>query len=218
VRVILVAHRAPSTRAACEQWAAAGATFFEADVQVDLAGQIVVSHYLAFGAGGRVQRDNWRLRWHTAAAGDLRLDELAALVPPKCRILLDLKERTADRRARLVAAIIETLPDRSRFVVCGHPAEDVATLREAGFATWHSIGNPRQLSAVLAAAPLPDEAISIRHPLLTHGVLERLHDRAPQVIAWTVNSSARARHLHRLGVDGLTTDRIGLIRAAQNFK
>jgi glycerophosphoryl diester phosphodiesterase len=32
------------------------------------------------------------------------------------------------------------------------------------------------------------------------------------VIAWTVNTAARARWLRRIGVEGVTTDRIGLIR------
>lgn len=214
--MIVVAHRAPATRAACEQWAAAGAALVEADVQVDRDGAIVVSHYLAFGVGGRLQRDNWRLRWHTAAVADLRLTELATFVPAGCRILLDLKERTPEKRARLVRAITDTLPDRSRYVVCGHPAEDVATLREAGFASWRSIGNPRQLTALLAGSALPDEAISVRHTLLTRGRVRRLHEHAPAVIGWTVNSVRRARTLHDWGVDGITTDRIAVLQAAAN--
>jgi glycerophosphoryl diester phosphodiesterase len=211
--VILVAHRTPPTRAACEQLSAAGASVFEADVQVDGAGSVVVSHYLPFGAGGRVQRDNWRVRWHTAGAGDLRLVELAELVPEGCQVLLDLKERAAERRARLVGALVDTLADRSRFVVCGHPAADVATLRAAGFRTWRSVGNPRQLAALLGAGPVPDEAITVRHTLLTRAVLDRLRERAPQVVAWTVNSTPRALRLQRLGVAGVTTDSMAVLRA-----
>lgn len=211
--MILVAHRTPPTRAACAQLAAAGASVFEADVQVDGSGSVVVSHYVAFGAGGRVQRDNWRLRWHTAGERDLRLGELADLVPDGCRVLLDLKERTAVRRARLVSALVETLPDRSRFVVCGHPAKDVATLRDAGFRTWRSVGNPRHLAAVLSSDPVPDDAVTVRHTLLNRAVLDRLHERTPTVVAWTVNSARRAHHLHRLGVAGVTTDSVAVMRA-----
>jgi hypothetical protein len=204
--VILVAHRTPATRAGCEQLAAAGATVFEADVQVDDAGAVVVTHYLPLGPGGLVERDNWRVRWHTGRARDPRLAGVTDIVPTDCLVLLDLKERRPDRRARLVAALIDSLADRSRFRVCGHPEPDVAALRAAGFRTWRSVGSRRHLAAVLAEDRLPDEAVSIRHSLLTAAVLDRLHERVPQVVAWTVNGVERAARLRELGVEGVTTD------------
>jgi glycerophosphoryl diester phosphodiesterase len=209
---MLVAHRTPPTRTACEQLAADGATVFEVDIQLDAAGAVVVSHYVPFGAGGRLQRDNWRLRWHTAGARDLRLDAVAAIVPERCQVLLDLKERIPERRARLVTALSESLPDRSRYIVCGHPAADVAAMRAAGFRTWRSVGNPRHLAAVLAQRALPDDAVTIRHTLLRGGLIDRLHDRVPSVVAWTVNSVGEARRVHTLGVEGVTTDRPAVLR------
>jgi glycerophosphoryl diester phosphodiesterase len=211
--VILVAHRTPATRAGCEKLAAAGASVFEADVQVDDHGAVVVTHYLPVGVGGRFERDNWRLRWHTGRARDPRLAEVAALVPADRLILLDLKERRPDRRARLVAALIDGLPDRSRFRVCGHPEQDVATLRAAGFRTWRSVGNRRHLAAALTDGHLADEAVTVRHSLLTGQVVTALHERVPQVVAWTVNNVARAGRLRDLGVDGVTTDSIGVLHA-----
>ena len=210
--MILVAHRTPATRAGCERVAAAGASVFEADVQVDQAGAVVVTHYLPFGPAGRLERDNARIRWHTGRARDPRLAEVAELVPTGCLVLLDLKERRPDRRARLVAALRDSLPDRSRFRVCGHPEQDVAALRAAGFRTWRSVGNARHLAAVLADGRLPDDAVSIRHSLLTARVLDQLHERVPQVVAWTINSVARAARLRALGVDGVTTDSTEVLR------
>ena len=210
--MILVAHRTPATRAGCEQVAAAGATVFEADVQLDEAGAVVVTHYLPFGAGGRFERDNWRVRWHTGRARDPRLVDVTAIVPADRLVLLDLKERRPDRRARLVAALLEALPDRSRFRVCGHPPEDVAALRAGGFRTWRSVGNSRHLAAVLAEDRLPDEAVTIRHSLVSPRVLGQLRERVPQVIVWTVNGAARARQVRELGVDGVTTDRREILR------
>lgn len=206
--VILVAHRTPASRTGCEQVAAAGASVFEADVQVDDDGAIVVTHYLPFGVGARFERDNWRVRWHTGRAHDPRLTEVTDIVPTGCLVLLDLKERRPERRATLVAALTETLPDRSRFLVCGHPEDDVAALRTAGFRTWRSVGNRRHLAAALTEDRLPDDAVSIRHSLLTADVLARLHERVPHVVAWTVNSARRARQLRALGVDGVTTDSV----------
>jgi glycerophosphoryl diester phosphodiesterase len=209
--MLLVAHRTPATRAACEQVAAAGARVFETDVQVDDRDRIVVSHFLPFG--GVLQRDNWRVRWHTGAAGDPRLADVIALVPDECLLLLDLKEKAPDRRARLVAALIGSLPDRARFRVCGHRRDDLDELRRAGFRTWRTARRSRELAAVLADGRLPDDAVSIRHSLLTGDVLERLHERTPRVVAWTVNNLERARQLHAMGVDGVTTDRIAILHA-----
>lgn len=215
--MILVAHRTPATRAGCAQLAGAGASVFEADVQVDDAGAVVVTHYLPFGLGGRFERDNWRVRWHTGRARDPRLTKVTDLVPADCLVLLDLKERKPARRAQLVAALTEALPDRSRFRVCGHPEDDVAALRAVGFRTWRSVGNRRQLAAVLAEARLPDDAVSIRHSLLTADVLARLRERVPQVVAWTVNDEARARQLRTLGADGVTTDNANVLRLLSQF-
>jgi glycerophosphoryl diester phosphodiesterase len=211
--VILVAHRTPATPAGCARLAAAGATVFEADVQVDDADTVVVTHYLPFGPGARFERDNWRLRRRTGRARDPRLADLIEIVPADCLVLLDLKERRADRRARLIAALTDTLPDRSRFRVCGHPEADVAALRDAGFRTWRSVGNRGHLSAVLADRGLADDAVTVRHWLLTERVLGALHERVPAVVAWTVNSVRRADQLRALGVDGVTTDSTAVLTA-----
>lgn len=211
--MILVAHRTPATRAGCEQLAAAGASVFEADVQMDDRGTVVVTHYLPLGVGGKFERDNWRIRWHSGRASDPRLADVLDIVPADCLVLLDLKERQPGRRARLVAALADSLPDRSRFRVCGHPDEDVAALRAAGFRTWRSVGNGRQLAAVLAGGRLPDDAVSVRHSLLSADVLVRLHAQVPLVVAWTVNSVGRAGQLRTLGVDGVTTDSTAVLRS-----
>jgi glycerophosphoryl diester phosphodiesterase len=209
--MLLVAHRTPRSRAACDLLAAAGARVFEADVQVDDEVRIVVSHYLPWGRWG-LQRDNWRVRWHASAAQDPTIDDVVALVPPGCRISLDMKERTDERRRRLIDALIAGLPDRSRFVVCGGREADLERLRSAGFGTWRSAGTPAQLRELLAAGPLRDDAVSVRHSLLDPGVVARLHAQVPTVVAWTVNDPRRARAVREFGVDGVTTDRAAVLR------
>ena len=189
--------------------AAAGAQVFEADVQVDDRGRIVVSHYLPFGR--LLHRDNWRIRWYTGAVRDPLLTDVIARVPEHCLVLLDLKEKTPGRRARLVDALIDTLPDRDRFRVCGHRDDDLDAVRRAGFRTWRTARDPRELDALTADGRLPDDAVSIRHWLLTGDVLDRLHEQAPNVVAWTVNDVGRARELRAMGVDGVTTDRVAVL-------
>jgi glycerophosphoryl diester phosphodiesterase len=210
--VLLVAHRTPPTRAACERIAAAGARVFEVDVQVGRGAahdRVVVSHYLDFGRF--MHRDNWRVRWHTGAVRDPALADVVALVPEDCLVLLDMKESRPERRARLVAALIESLPDLARFRVCGHIAEDLEAVRAAGFGTWRTARDSRDLAAVLTGGRLPDEGVSIRHTLLTPRVVEQLHERTPTVVAWTVNSLPRAQQLRAMGVDGITTDRAAIL-------
>jgi glycerophosphoryl diester phosphodiesterase len=206
-----VAHRTPRSRAACDALAAAGASIFEADIQVDDSDRIVVSHYLPMGSWG-LQRDNWRVRWHTSAADDPTLDDVVALVPSGCRVSLDMKEKTDERRRRLIDALIAGLPDRSRFVVCGGRGPDLERLRGAGFRTWRSAGRPDQLRELLAQGPLDDDAVSVRHSLLSQDVVAQLHEQVPTVVAWTVNDPRRARRIRQFGVDGVTTDRIAVLR------
>jgi glycerophosphoryl diester phosphodiesterase len=209
--MLLVAHRTPRSRAACELLAAAGAQIFEADVQVDDRDRVVVSHFLPWGQWG-VQRDNWRLRWHTSALHDPTLSDIVGLVPANCRISLDMKEKRDERRDRLVNALIEALPDPARFVVCGGRPAHLDQLRTAGFRTWRSAGTPAQLRELLGAGALADDAVSVRHTLLTPEVIARLHRQVPAVVAWTVNDRRRARQLRRFGVDGVTTDRPAVLR------
>jgi glycerophosphoryl diester phosphodiesterase len=209
--VLLVAHRTPAAADRCARLAAAGAQVFEIDVQL-VGGRLAVSHYLPLGRAGRVQRDNWRVRWHTASARDPGVLDVAAAVPPECTVLLDIKEKLPHRRRDLLAAMAETLPDRDRFRICGPWPDDLEAAREAGFRTWRTVGRAADLRAVLAGGELPDAAVSIRHSLINGESLEQLHARVPIVVVWTVNELARARRLRELGVDGVTTDRLAVLR------
>lgn len=210
--MLLVAHRTPASRARCARLVAAGAQVFEIDIQY-VGDRLAVSHYLPLGRTGRVQRDNWRLRWHTAASRDPGVADVADVVPAGSTVLLDVKEKSAAGRRALVAALAGQLTDRARYRVCGPHRDDLARLREAGFATWRTVGNHRELAGVLAEPGLADEVVSIRHSLLTDDTLQALHDRVPAVVAWTVNDLGRARRLRDLGVDGVTTDRLAVLRA-----
>jgi glycerophosphoryl diester phosphodiesterase len=127
-------------------------------------------------------------------------------------VLLDLKESAPDRLRDLVAELAGSLPDRQRYVVCAVDPEPLADARAAGFATWRTARDRRELARLLADGRLPDEAVSIRHSLLDAVRIEQLHAAAPLVVAWTVNDRSRARMLRGLGVDGVTTDRTAVLR------
>jgi glycerophosphoryl diester phosphodiesterase len=212
--MLVVAHRTPSTAAGCAEFAAAGARFFEVDVQ--LAGDtVVVSHYLPFlRLPHWFEHDNWRFRWRSGPPHDMSLRDAVDIVPADCRLLLDPKETDPRRRARLAEELDRVLPGRERFCVSTDVLEDLARYRAAGFDTWRTIKNKGDLHRVLGAGRLPDQGVSVRHTLLTRTSVAGLHRVADTVVAWTVNDVARARQLHDLGVDGITTDRIEVMSAA----
>jgi hypothetical protein len=49
--------------------------------------------------------------------------------------------------------------------------------------------------------------------LLTPDVVRSLHERAPFVITWPINSHEALRHVAHCGVDGVTTDSLEILRA-----
>jgi glycerophosphoryl diester phosphodiesterase len=206
--MLLVAHRTPPTQSGCVQLAEAGATVFEVDVQ--LSGEhVVVSHFLpVLRVRGWLENDNWKVRWSgPGAARHPALHEVTARVPADCEILLDPKEQADGRRAELTSRLIAEVADRSRYYVSTRHEGDLARFRRAGFRTWRTVGNPRELGAVLGAGSRADSGVSVRHTLLSDSTVARLHDVVPTVVAWTVNNVHRARQLREMGVDGLTTDR-----------
>jgi glycerophosphoryl diester phosphodiesterase len=93
-------------------------------------------------------------------------------------------------------------------------AADLAAARTSGFRTWRTAGTRRELAGILDGAPVDDEALSVRHSLLDAATMRRLGGLGVPVVAWTVNDVARAGALRALGVEGLTTDRLAVLRAA----
>lgn len=212
--MLLVAHRTPESASGCAALAAAGAHYFELDVQVS-GERLVVSHFLpVFRRRGWLENDNWKVRRSSAAVGDQSVSDVAQLVPDDRGILLDLKEVEPRRRVELNRLVAAELIDRTRFRVSSRSSHDLAELAAAGFRTWRTIGSRRDLEATLSDGLHHEEAVTVRHRLLTPSTIGRLHGLVPVVVAWTVNDVARARWLRDHGVDGLTTDnRNVLVRA-----
>lgn len=212
--MLLVAHRTPLSAAGCAELAGAGAGAFEVDVQL-VGGRLVVSHFVPLPRlPAWLEHDNWQFRLRGRGPADVAFEEVVALVPPDCLVLIDPKLPRGADRIRLADALAAAAPDRDRFRVSTADPDDLARYRAAGFRTWRTIGDRRHLHSVLAGAALPDEGVSIRHWLLADArVLGRLHDLAAEVIAWTVNDPARARRLAGYGVDGVTTDSRAVLAA-----
>jgi len=212
--MLVVAHRAPRSAEVCRTVADAGATVFEIDVQV-WHGQLVVSHYLPL-RGSRLRHDGWRFAVGWSERREPLLAGVANCVPADAAILLDLKETQVGRRDALVAAIIETLPNSGRYIACSPLGDDLDALRDKGFRTWRTIGGRSELKAVLNGGELADDAVTVDHRLLSQALVERLHAYTATVVAWTVNDVKRAAALREWGVDGVTTDRVEVMRAVSS--
>ncbi|MGI8678264.1 MAG: glycerophosphodiester phosphodiesterase [Jatrophihabitans sp.] len=212
--MLLVAHRTPRSRAACETFIAAGANMFECDVQFR-GRTVVVSHFLPFlGRRGWLEHDNAQFRWRK---GMLRRDPVLLdaldMIPSSCGILLDPKETEPNRRARLVHELARLLPERDRFRVSTDRGDDLTGFRAAGFQTWRTIKNTDQLADAIGSGPLPDLGVSVRHHLVDAAAVAGLRKVTETITTWTVNSAERAVGLRVLDVDGMTTDSLDVMRA-----
>ena len=200
---------------------------FELDVQLrgGEGGVLVCSHYLPLGrrpdrrAGSRaleVERDNWRLR--RAPGRDPALTDVLALIPSGCGVLLDPKHRPGvpPEQLRLALARFVAGSERpGRFVVSTGDPRLLAAYRSDGVRTWRSIGDRAALHRAIAAGGLPEEGVSVRHSLLDAETTSALNVVAGIIVAWTVNSRRRATELVRLGVGGVTTDRLAVLAIAR---
>ncbi len=210
--VTAIAHRAPADVPACAALAAAGADVFEIDVQA-FGADLISSHFLPVHPRLRVlRRDRSRFTVRRRAAAEVDLTAAIAAVPPLARILLDLKRDVGTPALDLVDLLVRADPDRERCLVSTKGWHTLDALRAAGFGTWRTIADPGSLATVLAGATLADDAVTVRHSLLTAEVITRLRDKVPAVMCWTVNDPRRASELIRAGVDGITSDSAAVLR------
>src|SRR3954470_21907062 len=103
--MLLVAHRTPLTADGCAELAAAGAGAFEIDVQL-VGGRLVVSHFVTLPhLPDWLEHDNWRCRLRGRGPRDLPFEDVVALVPPRCLVLLDPKLPRGSDRVGLADAL-----------------------------------------------------------------------------------------------------------------
>jgi hypothetical protein len=68
----------------------------------------------------------------------------------------------------------------------------------------------------LQTDPALDKAISgvsVYQGLVDHPLVSWVHEHNMQLVAWTVNDGPEFNHLVRLGVDGITTDNLAILKA-----
>jgi glycerophosphoryl diester phosphodiesterase len=206
---LTVAHRAGNRLDLLHSAEAAGAQYIEADVWL-ARGRVEVRHAEQIGRLPLL-RERWRI---LVARRPLLLEELLGALAPGTRLLLDLKG--ADPRLPAAArALLEEHAPRHAYAVCSPNWALLEPFRDApGAEVWHSVNDEPALAAVGGAvAGSARPVVTVDHRLLTAERVEALRAFAPTVVAWTVNSPARARELLRWGVGGITSDDLALLAA-----
>jgi len=201
-RAIVVAHRAgndPATLAA----AAAHADVIEADVHL-FRGRLEVRHAKTLGPIPVL----WE-RWYLLDRDTPRicLEAVLEAAAPGVRLMLDLKGFDPRLPQRVLRATESRLPEAG-LVVSSRAWRLVDRMRGApGVRTLHSVGNRRELRALLRRYPPGAlEGVSIHRRLLEPGVVSALRARAPQLWSWPVDDLATARALAEWGVTGFISD------------
>jgi glycerophosphoryl diester phosphodiesterase len=199
---IVVAHRAgndPSTMAA----AAVHADVVEADVHL-FRGRLEVRHAKTLGPIPVL----WE-RWYLLDRGTPRISLEAVLeaAAPDVGLMLDLKGIDPRLPGRVLRAAEARLAETGLFV-SSRAWRLVDRLHGApGVRTLHSVGNRRELRALLRRYPSGAlEGVSVHRRLLEPAVVSALRVRAPQVWSWPVDDLATARSLADWGVTGFISD------------
>ena len=210
-RPIRVAHRGGNSRRALRRALDLGLDWVETDTWLHY-GRLVARH----------DRTLWRLplsysrrslRLHLAPS--LVLDTvLRATAGTSTGVLIDLK----GRHPELPAAIVRLLARRDAFkrtALCGQEWDPLDEARQINpdVRIVFSLGRPEHLEVYLArrrdgtAPPLT----SCYHGLLTPDRVAALKEAGSAILAWTVDSEARARQLLAWGVDGITSNNYGML-------
>jgi glycerophosphoryl diester phosphodiesterase len=207
---------------------ALGYRYVETDVHATADGVPVIFHdpdlMRLTGSAGTVRGLRWAdlatLRIGGAGAVP-RLDEVLAAWP-EIRFNIDVKEDAAAapavaalRRAGAARrALLASFSDRRLSILRALAGPDFATSLGRRSVAWLKLGSlaglPVRPPASAVAAQVPPRAGRI-------GVVDRrfvayAHRRGLQVHVWTIDSAAEMNRLLDLGVDGIMTDRIEVLR------
>lgn len=152
-------------------------------------------------------------RWKLAARRRPRLllSQLLAAAAPTTELMLDLKGRDPRVAERVVDDLASYLSTR-RLTICARAWPLLELFDGLPVRRIHSVGTARQLQELIRATSTGRiEGVSIHERLLDSAAVTELRRVAGVVMTWPVNDLARATELVRLGVDGLISDRPGVL-------
>jgi glycerophosphoryl diester phosphodiesterase len=207
--VLAIAHRAgnslPDLRAALD----AGVDLVEADVHL-FRKALEVRHCKAIG------RHLYWERFDVALRRNLALPELAdvlAVAGGDPRLMLDLKGPTLGVAPQVATALRQLAPGVP-VTVCTKQWRMLDAFAGDGHVRQvFSAGDPLQLARLRARLrQVPAFGVSIRRRLLTPRIVAELLRRTKVVMVWPVDTEAAFAHACRLGVTGVISKNLELLR------
>lgn len=206
-RPLVIAHRAGNDAGALEEAEALGVDLIEADVFL-FRGRLDVRHHKSIGPLP-VYWERWELRSRRDAVPTLR--SLLEGVAPHTRLMLDLKGFDPRIGGRVRAALDRHPELAGRIVVCSRhwgQLRQFAALPEV--TSVYSAGSRMQARLLLARYERP-QGVSIRCDLLDARLAARIRAATSLLMAWPVNSVETMRRMAKLGVNGMISDRPGVL-------
>lgn len=210
-RPILIAHRGGNNRRAIQFALQARVDWIEVDVWLHY-GRLVARHGPAIW---RLPLSYDRRPLRLSVTPVLLLEQLIeATRAAGTRLLVDLKGDAPE----LSTAVVRALRRRDaleRAALCGQvwPPLEAARALDPAMEIVFSIGRPTHLNNYLArrrdaSAPA---ATSCAHVILNQENVSTLKEAGSTVVAWTVDSEARARTLLSWGVDGIISNNYAML-------
>jgi glycerophosphoryl diester phosphodiesterase len=129
--------------------------------------------------------------------------------------VIDLKGRDHRLAERVLDELRPYLRDGAAATICARSWPLLEPFRGVdGVRAVHSVGSAKQLQRLRRdAAGRRLDGISIHERLLDGRTVRELRELADVIMTWPVNTHVRARELLACGVDGLISDRPGLLLA-----
>lgn len=207
--MLAVAHRHGNDLAALRAALDAGVDLVEADVHL-FRGALEVRHAAAVGRHLFWEEEGYRLGWRR----DVVLPELADVLKTADgdpRLMLDLKGPLLAVAPQVAKLLRELAPD-SAVAVCTKQWRMLDAFRaDPHVRLVHSAANRFQLARLLRQ-PRLDYGVSIRLALLTPDVVAQLRDRDQTVLAWPVDTPEDLSRARRLGVSGVISKNLPMLR------
>ena len=229
--VVRIAHAYGNNREALEVALGADVDMIEVDIWYR-GGRIEVRHERrwswlpllgdrrgrALHAMGRFVIPLWGNYFLRPDIGTMRLDELLERTAGRKRLLMDIKARKRDESAAFASKLAETIgrhKARDWVAVCGQYWPVIRDLRQAApeIEVRYSMEWPLQWERFLEMAPHDPGArrVCIEHRFMDAEKQSFLERHGVDVYCWTVDDPAEARGLVARGVDGITSNDLGLL-------
>ncbi len=216
-RPLLIAHRGmprqarENTLASFALALAAGADGIELDVHATVDGVVVVHHDATLKRGLPIASMTLEAiqRTETSAARRIpTLAEVCALVGGRAELLVEIKGTN-------IEALVVPVLDEYAGTVAIHSFDHACIRRLAISGTKYRLGVLLESSRESPTALMRDTgALDVwpAHSIVTRALVDEVHGMGGRVIVWTVNEPRDAERLASLGVDGICTDDVTLLR------